>query len=269
MEKLHYAVDRLTALSPIRHWRRERYEHRFSRADQVNLFRGVFPSFTDAERSAPQTKPIGYDHPAPAAMYEERTRLVFPSDYPLLFWLDRLLSELCGTVFDLGGHIGVGYYAYQRYLKYPKIFRWLVCDVPAVIARGREWAQKHDTRGLLSFTDQLSEANGQDVFFASGSLQYLPQTLAEILARLKQAPHHLLINLLPLHPRNDYFTLQNIGTAFCPYRISAEPSFMRALTGLGYQLVDRWQNLEKACPIPFHPDHSLDRYHGFYFRRLP
>ena len=267
MEKLHLAVDRLAAFPPIQHWRVDRYEQRFARAQQVNLFRGVFAGYAEAERSAPSTKPIGYDHPEPAAMYEERTRLVYPSDYPVLFWLQRLLATgACDSLFDLGGHIGVGYYAYQRYLSYPESLSWRVCDVPAVVERGREWAKTHDRRGQISFTDQLGEATGKDLFFASGSLQYLPHTLAEILAGLSSRPRHLLINLLPLHPRESYFTLQNIGTAFCPYRIGAESGFIRDITRLGYQLVDRWQNLEKACFIPFHAEHSLDRYHGFYFK---
>ena len=268
METLHHAVDLLVALAPIQHWRIDRYERHFARAEQVNLFRGVYESFTEAECSAPHTKPLGYDHPAPAAMYEERTRLIFPSDYPMLFWLQCLLATgQCSSLFDLGGHIGVGYYAYQRYLHYPQHLRWLVCDVPAVVARGREWAGTHDKLGQLSFTESLEDASGVDLFFASGSLQYLPQEFGEVLAGLAQPPQHLLINLLPLHLRESYFTLQNIGTAFCPFRISAEQRFVHQVTGLGYRLVDRWTNLEKACPIPFHPEHSLDRYHGFYFSR--
>lgn len=268
METLHQALDLLVALAPIQHWRVDRYERRFAYAEQANLFRGIFESFTDAELSAPHTKPLGYDHPAPAAMYEERTKLIFPSDYPILFWLQRLMSAgQCTTLFDFGGHIGVGYYSYRRYLTYPRALRWQVCDVPAVVERGREWARDHDNLGQLSFTDAMEEASGKDLFFASGSLQYLPQGLGDMLAELAQPPRHLLINLLPLHLRESYFTLQNIGTAFCPYHVSSEQRFMHEITSLGYRLVDRWVNLEKACSIPFHPEYSLDRYHGFYFSR--
>jgi hypothetical protein len=32
-------------------------------------------------------------------------------------------------------------------------------------------------------------------------------------------------------------------------------------------MVDSWENPDKKCEIPFHPEHSLERYHGFYFRR--
>jgi hypothetical protein len=31
-------------------------------------------------------------------------------------------------------------------------------------------------------------------------------------------------------------------------------------------MVDHWNNPDKSCPIPFYPEHSLDGYHGFYFR---
>lgn len=65
----------------------------------------------------------------------------------------------------------------------------------------------------------------------------------------------------------DYFTLQSIGTAFCPYRIAAYAPFLEGFTRLGYQIVDRWQNPDKHCQIAFEPEHSVDVYHGFYLLR--
>jgi putative methyltransferase (TIGR04325 family) len=263
---LHDAVDGLLQLPGLRQWRSRKYDRRFESADNVNLFRGVYASAAQASAAIPSTKPAGYDHDGPAAMYAERTRQIYPSDYPILFWLQKLLSDTCNRVFDIGGHIGVGYYAYQKYLNYPASLRWRVSDVPAVAERGRQLALKSDRSGKLSFTSDLTEAADFDIVFASGSIQYLPSTLAELLRNAPTKPKHVLINLLPLHPTETYYTVQNIGVAFCAYRIESLPQFIAAMRAAGYHLHDRWENLEKRCEIPFSaPGYSLDRYYGFYF----
>jgi len=263
---LHGMVDDLLELPGIRQWRENKYERRFATAERVNLFRGVYASVGLAEAAIPASKPTGYDHDETAAMYDDRTRQIYPSDYPVLFWLQKLLSEQCHRVFDIGGHIGVGYYAYQNFIDYPHNLTWCVSDVPAVVERGRQLAKARDPAGRLSFTSTLDEVADADIVFASGSIQYIPPTLAGLLSRHVQRPRHLLINLLPLHPRESYFTVQNIGAAFCPYRIEAHSRFVADLVALGYRLQDAWENLEKRCDIPFSPPHySLDRYHGFYF----
>ena len=106
-----------------------------------------------------------------------------------------------------------------------------------------------------------------DVLVAQGSLQYLPDTLADRLGRVKAPPPHLVLNLTPLHERDSYFTLQSVGTAFCPYRITRISEFLQSLELLQYRLIDSWENPEKKCEIPFYPNRSLDRYFGFYFKR--
>ena len=80
------AFERLAMLVGLEHFRRRRFERRFAIHVEGgfggNLYRGVFPSFEAAQASAPPGKPIGYDNPTAAALYEERTRRVYPSDYP-------------------------------------------------------------------------------------------------------------------------------------------------------------------------------------------
>jgi putative methyltransferase (TIGR04325 family) len=263
----HHVVDEIAGWPVINGILRRQYERVFETNREANLFRGVFESFEDAARSAPSTRPIGYDNPDSAAMYMDRTRRIYPTDYPVIFWLQKLLAEDCVRIFELGGHIGVSYYAYRRYLDYPDMLRWCVHDVPAVMEKGRLVATEKDRDGRLSFCDRFDDANGFDILAAQGSLQYLPDTLAERLAGLEAPPRYLLLNLTPLHERHSYFTLQSVGTAFCPYRITAAGEFLRSFEELGYALVDTWENPEKRCEIPFHPEFSLDRYYGFFFRR--
>ena len=261
------ALDRIAESGALRMAREREYESVFAANRDRNLFRGVFDTFDAAQSSAPPTLPLGYDNPASAAMYMDRTRKTYPTDYPVMFWLAKLIAEGCRTLFDLGGHVGVSYYAYRRYLDYPAQLRWTVHDVPAVMEQGRRIAAEKDADRRLDFADSFDAAGGKDILMALGSLQYLPETLAQRLAQLTRPPRNLVLNLTPIHERDSYFTLQSVGTAFCPYRITAAGEFFRQFDELGYTLVDTWENPDKKCEIPFHADRSLERYHGFFYRR--
>ena len=123
--------------------------------------------------------------PAHADLLAARRNRIFSYDYPVLFWLKPLLADRL-SIFDLGGHVGVHYYAYRRYLEYPKDLRWQVCEMPAVIAAGEAIRRDEDAPGL-SFTTEFRDADGADVMLAAGVVQYLerslPTQLAELAAR--------------------------------------------------------------------------------------
>jgi len=260
-------LQRIKRLPGVSQWLRAKYDRRFANNERSNLFRGVFPTAEAPQATAPKTRPVGYDNPGPAAMYVERTRRVYPTDYPVMFWMRKLFDEGVRDIVDLGGHIGVSYYSYRRYLDYPKELRWRVHDVPAVMDQGRRIAAERDPAGMLQFIDDLAQADGCDLLMAQGSLQYLPYLLPDRLAAMSRPPRNLIVNLMPLHERETYYTLQSIGPAFCPYKITAQDEFLAGFQALGYAVTDAWENPEKQCLIPFHPEHSLDRYHGFLFRR--
>jgi putative methyltransferase (TIGR04325 family) len=231
-----------------------------------HIYRGVFPTFAAAQASIPPTRTAGYDNAESADLYRERTRRVYINDYPMILWMGRFLGEGARRVFDIGGHIGIAYYAYQKFLSYPPGLTWTVQDVPAVNAAGARWATDHDAARRLAFADDVAAASGCDVLFAAGSLQYLDYTLADAIAAMPQRPRYLLLNSVPVHPSQSYFTVQNIGVACCPYRVTAERDFLGGLSALGYELQDRWENPQRHCTVPFHPELSLDRYFGFAFR---
>src|SRR4249920_2805602 len=88
-------------------------------------FRGVWPSYEEALLAIPAERLAGYDHSALGRQYIDTMDKARSSDYPLLFWLDKALAE-CSSVFDYGGNIGVSYYKFGRYVKYPADLRWLV-----------------------------------------------------------------------------------------------------------------------------------------------
>ncbi|MBB3228651.1 putative methyltransferase (TIGR04325 family) [Luteibacter sp. Sphag1AF] len=263
--------ERTRALPPIRRLLEARYDREFFAHTSLthNLYRGVFNTFAEAQASIAGRQTVGYDNTPSASLYRERTHRVYINDYPMMLWLSKLLDSGAMSVFDLGGHIGVAYYAYQRYLRYPERLRWTVMDVPAVNAAGTEWAELHDPERRLHFTSSAQDADNVDILFAAGSLQYLDYTLGDLLASLRHRPRHLLLNSVPLHPSASYFTVQNMGTACCPYRVTADREFLHGLRELGYAPQDRWENPHRSCQIPFHEDRSLDRYFGFCFERLP
>jgi putative methyltransferase (TIGR04325 family) len=264
------ALGRMVGRLPgISGWRARRYAREFVRHDKPtkNLYQGVFDTYAEAQASVPANHFSGYDNTPSAELYRDRTRRVFINDYPMMLWLGKLFEAGCTSVFDIGGHIGVAYYAYQRYVPFPKGVRWTVFDVPAVNRAGAAWAVAHDDLRRLSFADDYAGASGADVLFAAGSLQYLECSLKQILESLDHLPDHLLLNSVPVHPSASYFTVQNMGTACCPYRVTAERTFIDGLKALGYEMQDRWENPHRSCVIPFHPERSLDRYFGFYFKR--
>ncbi|HJW56724.1 MAG TPA: TIGR04325 family methyltransferase [Burkholderiaceae bacterium] len=267
--RLHRLLERLPEATPFRPLLERRYEKEFAENRSANLFRGIFSSFAEAQASIPVKRSAGYNNSTAASLYLDRAQRVFPSDYPVMFWLDKLIAPSRCRILDLGGHVGVSYYAYRNYLDYPEQLRWIVHDVPAVMERGKKIAKEKDNAKQLGFCDRFEDCGSPDILFSIGTLQYLPDTLPERLATLERLPQHLLLSLLPIHMSESFYTLQSIGPSYCPYRIFARDGFIQGFESLGYSLVDWWECPEKNCIIPFHPRRSLDRYFGFLFSLVP
>jgi putative methyltransferase (TIGR04325 family) len=241
------------------------YERTF-RTLPRNRFRGVFPTFAAAEASIPPGGRVGYDHDELAGMYRARMDKACESDYAPLFWLRGLVDGRT-HVFDLGGHVGVSYYGWQRYLGYPPGLRWTVYEVPAIARAGRELAQTRPSAGL-DFTSELSAGRGCSILLVAGSLQYVDATLPELLAQIGgPLPPHVIVNKLPLYDGEAFVTVQSTGRAFHPYRVDNRAEFVAGMTTLGYQVVDDWQNREQHCEIPFTRGRDVDAYSGYYFRQ--
>jgi len=68
------------------------------------------------------------------------------------------------------------------------------------------------------------------------------------------------------YPTRGFFTLNNIGTAYLPYRVASRAEFVASVKGRGYRLVDEWQNIGKRLELPFEPGLSLAHYSGFCFQ---
>ncbi|ABA24432.1 conserved hypothetical protein [Trichormus variabilis ATCC 29413] len=245
-----------------------RYHWSFYRT--LTACRGVYRNFPEALRATPKGAKAGYNqpeiskHPSAAKLTAAREANEFNSqDYPILVWLASAFRN-SSTVFDLGGNVGHAYYTSKKFLQYPHNLQWLVCDIPEVVNAGEELAKKGNNPGL-SFTVDFSQAENSDILITCGTLQYIEPSLAEMLNKLKKKPRHILINQVPFYDGETFITLQNIGYAFCPYKIQNRHEFIASLSAIGYELIDNWK-LERSCAIPFHPERLVRNYQGFYLR---
>lgn len=242
------------------------YRRRFLNNREENLFLGSYESFAAAEAGAPPTKAVGYDNAEAAkTLYSHQ---IYFYDYPGLFWLGRSLDAGMRRVFDLGGHVGIKYYAFRRVLDYPADLRWTVCDVPGVVKTGQELAAQREATAQLGFTTDFRDASGCDVLYASGSLQYLPQTISQIIAELPDKPRRIVLNTTAVHPARTLYTLNSIGFAVCPYRIQHHDELLAELTAAGYKRRDAWRNEGKPIEVPFVKDGDQAYYAGCCFDRL-
>lgn len=246
----------------VRQLRRWRYHQIFARTRVwANLHWGTFASFDEAMKAAPATLHAGYRE-APDR-YRHKLDALEPSDYPVLFWMGKLLGE-ARSVVDLGGNVGVTYHAFRRYLRYPEELRWTVVDLPAVLAEGRSVASSRPSGGL-QFAAALREVEHSEIFLASGSLQFIAGTMADHLAQLRERPTHLVLNKLPLHEGATVVTLQNTGDSFAPCWLYNARELISSIEALGYELVDRWSCADRSLYVPF-DERSVPAFSGLYFR---
>lgn len=256
--------NRVNKIPVVRALREFSYERRFS-GECYGNFRGVFETFEEAIASAPKTKKVGYNQPDLAEEYKEDLgkSKIKNYDYPVLFWLKEIIEE-SSIIFDFGGNIGIHYYLYSKYLNYPSNLKWIVCEVPEIKRVGEELAQQKGKTNLL-FTSDFEDANNINIFFASGSIQYV-ESLSLSLLKLNQKPRHLLINRLPLYEGKQFVTLQNGGMVYYPQYVFNRKDFIDSLCNLGYEIIDVWKDREDSCVIPLHPKNSVPFYSGLYFR---
>jgi|TARA_Y100001972_G_scaffold122113_1_gene167156 putative methyltransferase (TIGR04325 family) len=242
------------------------YLKKFLSNKDENLFMGSFESFQSAQANAPKGLKIGYDEADSAdALYSHQ---IYNWDYAPLFWLSDAMSAGHTSIFDLGGHVGIKYYAFKRVLRYPEQIQWTVCDVPSVVKAGERLALERGASAQLNFCTDFGRASGADVLMLSGSLQYLPETLGEILSQLAHKPKRVLLNITATHSHKTMYTLNSIGDAVCPYRIQFQDEILADIRLAGYKRRDVWRNDGKPIQIPFVEGGADAFYFGCCFDRV-
>ena len=262
---ISFCLDILRRLPLARYVAHLVYEQHFARASGCQrLFHGVYATFDEAKRAAPKTKPVRYDDAAFG--YEKHHRSILPSDYPVIYWMSRILPQ-SSSVVDFGGNVGMAFYSYQKYVTYPAHLCWLVYDLPEVVEAGQRIHRQEGSPAGLSFTTTLSDCAGCDILLVAGSLQYVPETLPQVLAGIGSRPSHILLNKLPVSECDSFVTLQSTGTGFSPYQITNRKTLGEQLSHLGYDLEDAWANPGMPLVIPGEPAHSLGAFSGMYWKR--
>jgi putative methyltransferase (TIGR04325 family) len=235
------------------------------RIHPLNGFRGVYASFAEAEHSAPRTKPLGYEAANSASWYLNKLAGVQLGDYPVLFWLREAFADSV-SVLEVGGHIGEAFYGFEKVVAYPPGLVWTVLDVPSIARVGAGLAREKG-RSNVRFVDDLTQTEGADILLSTGALQYIDAPdLTATITRFVVKPKHVLINFIPIYDGPAFVTVQNIGSAYCAYRVFNRKEFVGSMEEIGYKLADTWKK-PRQFRLPSHPDRSFDSYGGFYFRR--
>jgi putative methyltransferase (TIGR04325 family) len=232
----------------------------------VRLFHGIYPDFASAMRSIPSGRHCGYDNEPSAGRVMDEWLRIWPYDYPVMFWLSKLLPE-CKLLFDWGGNAGLKYFAYKKYLHYSDDLTWCVNDVPAVVAVGERVATREAARALR-FTTSLDELAFADVLLAAGSIHFIDEPFA-LLRAAAALPRHLLLSKVPAYDLPSAVTLHNMGSALCPYHLFNRDQLVANVLDLGYRLIDEWKSPDCACELALFPNHSIPAYSGFYFSKAP
>ena len=247
-------------------WRRKQ----FLSAEGATCYFGVFPSFEQARRSLPVSS--AFDTEALTEEYVSvRTRKVFAYDYPVLWWLARAFKNSNLNVLDIGGSVGVHFYAYQKFLELPKGLLWTIAELPAVARIGKRLAQERQAKALVFKTD-LHDAvtcSDADIWMAAGSLQYLEHpSVPDLLHRSRKLPEHILLNKLPLYGGATFVTTQNLGCrCFSPVHVFNRNEFIDSIVSEGFQLKDEWPVHERAMYLPGFSQRSFPSFSGLYFAK--
>lgn len=186
-------------------------------------------------------------------------------DYPVLAWLKDLLRP--GVhIADLGGSTGGTFYAFDRALDFPSGLSWTVSELPAAVEKGRRVAEAR-SEPRLAFVTGLEQAQAPDVLLTMGTLQYLPETLSEIVSTLPAPPPDIIVHKVPVTDGPAFWTVQNLGAAQVPYFIYNRKALVESMEALGYRLMDSCNTL-RSIRIPFHAEQDVHHYSGFYFQRM-
>lgn len=261
-------LERVKRLPLIRNWWHAWQLRHFLSIRGGGLHYGSFGSFDEARAWLPASE--GFDRAAFSDEYiNERSQRVYGFDYPVMFWLRAAFEAGARSIYDIGGSVGVHYYAYRKFIEFPAGLAWHVCELPVVNTLGRELACKHGV-SALTFTESMDTTGVcHDVWIAAGVLEFIEdRRLDELLARAERAPTHVFVNKLPLHDGADFVSTQNIGGgAFVAHHVYNRARYVERIEALGYRLIDSWDVHERAFHVPGQPERSFEAYSGLYFRR--
>ena len=222
-------------------------------------------SLLEAAAAVRQFDSGGHTNLNNANLHQQFMDAARPSDYAAFFHLLPICKRI-NLVFDLGGNVGNLYYCYTKYLEFGPALNWVVQDLAEIITRGGEIATARSDKRIV-FTSSFKDAEGADLFIASGSLHYFEVPLPEMISALTQKPRYVLINRTPMTDKKSFATVQDASSFRVPCVVYNREAFITQFEEIGYQLRDRWEAAELSLDIPFYPELSVSDYTGMFFER--
>lgn len=226
-------------------------------------FQGNFSDLAEAKACAASFIPASHEHPVQIGLHSEFAETTRESDYPVLFFLAPIASEL-RSVFDLGGSIGNLFFQLDRHLKFDQHLVWAVHDLPVKKRAMIEFAKaKRETR--IIFADQFSSASGVDLFIVVGALHFFEAKLSDLLSDLAELPKHVIVNRTPFSSGQELIAVQDGLLWVNPCKLHSVDALVSGMRDLGYEFVASWPVHERSVRIPLVPEYN-ETYSGFYFR---
>jgi len=229
-------------------------------------YRRSFRTLGEAERAVKPYARGGHENPKNADLQLQLNRVAKPSDYAAFYYLRDRVPEI-KRIFDLGGSVGNLYYCYRDYLPLEADAVWTVYDLPENILLGRKLASDRNAANL-QFTDDLQQANGVDLFIASGSLHYFDKPIPEFIENIGQRPKYILINRAPLTEGPEFAVVQDAGFIRVACKLYNRSKLIADFKRLGYGLRGEWQAAELGLPVLDRPSSSVSAYTGLWLERL-
>ena len=228
---------------------------------------GAYPDVATALANVPRGALAGYDHKEVVDVNLEKMSEVVEWDYPVIFWLGRILAAHGGPLglLDAGGHVGTKFIAFRRLLDLSQV-DWAVHDLAPMVRAGRNMASELGLGPNLSFVDAVSDAGPRDLLLCSGLLQYLDRPLSQLVAEMPSPPRHIVLNKVAVRDGPTVVTLEKAGPSYLPYQIRNRRGFESELDALGYTVLDSWEIAALSHKIDSHPELGFSTSAGYVLR---
>ena len=236
--------------------------------DREPRFSGAYPTLELARASLAEDHKAGYDSDDMVEVSQALMSEMLCGDYPVVFWLDRLIRDN-GTLslLDAGGHVGLKHAAFAPYLDVDKL-NWSVWDLPALLRAGRKAQGRGEVSKSVSFVESPADAGETDILLASGLMQYLDTSFAELTETMANRPRWVVLNKVATRENDTVVTLEMIGNKRVPYQMRNRTGFETELHEAGYEIRDSWALPHLSHRIGTHPWLGQSASKGYFLERI-
>ncbi len=228
-------------------------------------FVGAYFSRHEADEALDKFGTSGFEDDGIAGHLFELMRERFVWDYPMLFWLSRLLPDY-PSVLDAGGHLGTKYIDFARLLDLKSV-EWTVFDLPGVIHAARVRQAQGELPPEISFEDRVDSISRIEILMASGLLQYLDMPFSDFVSSLREKPKFILLNKVAVRDGKGMYTIERFEHGRMLYQIRDRRDWEAEVAAMGYETLDCWTIPDLGHVIPTHPRLGRSESRGYVLRR--